>query len=197
MDYPPVIKVRLKTETRRHLSGFSLVEVVVTIFITTLVIVTSYTILQLALKTKPRLQNRAEIVQNMRAIFDRFSRELRQANAILTTLPANEIMFEDGHGNLDNAPLQYLRYYLSGTDLYREVRYYSFATDPGTHVRSTDTDVNGNPPTETIAENRLVGEYITALSFDLSNGNITIAATLNLNTETLTLTTNVAPRNLN
>ncbi len=177
--------------------GFSLVEVIVALFITLMVVLAAYSIFQLALKTKPRLQNRAEIVQNMRAVFDRFSRELRQANAVVTTLPANEVLFEDGHGNLDNVPLQYLRYHLVDANLYREVSYYAFSTDPSKHVHYNDLDVNGNLPSATVTEDQLIGEYLTSLSFTLSNGDISITATFNLNPETLTLTAHVAPRNLN
>jgi len=177
--------------------GFSMVELVVALFITLMVILAAYSIFQLTLRTKPLLQNRAEIVQNMRSVFDRFSRELRQANVIVTTLPASEILFEDGHGNLDNVPLQYIRYHLTGTDLYREVRYYSFAGSPSTHVSYDDVDANGNPPTATVTEDRLIGQYVTSLNFSASNGNITIATTLTLSSETLTLTTNVVPRNTN
>ncbi len=183
--------------TRQPKQGFTLVETVVGIFIGLLVILSAYSIFQLALRTKPRLQNRAEIIQNMRATFDRFSRELRQANIIVTTLPANEILFEDGHGNLDNTPLQYLRYHLVGSDLYREVSYYSFPGNPSTHVSYNDTDANGNLPTNTVTEDRLIGEYLSSLSFTTDGSTIAVTATLYLNHETLTLTTNVASRNLN
>jgi hypothetical protein len=170
---------------------------VVGIFIGLLVILSTYSIFQLALRTKPRLQNRAEIIQNMRASFDRFSRELRQANIIVTTLPANELLFEDGHGNLDDAPLQYLRYHLVGSDLYREVSYFSFPSAPVIRVHYNETDAGGGGPTQTVEEDRLIGEYVSSLSFSADGTTIAVTATLYLNPETLTLTTNVASRNLN
>lgn len=176
--------------------GFSLPEVMIGLMIVLLLLITTYSIFILSQQTQRRVDDRAEVVQNQRAMLDRMTRELRQANAIVTSLPAAEIIFEDGHGNLENSPLQYIRYYLQGTDLYRQVRYYYFAGDPSTHVKHNDTDGGGNPPLINIVEDRLVGEYTTSLGFS-GSGTITISISFSQNNQTVTLTADVTPRNLN
>ncbi|MFH1866616.1 MAG: hypothetical protein ABIJ81_00840 [Patescibacteria group bacterium] len=177
-------------------AGFSLTEVTIAVFITLILIVVVYSVFILVRQTQRRVDDRAEVVQNQRTVLDRLSRELRQANMIVTTLPAAEIQFEDGHGNIAEEPIQYLRYHLEGSDLYREVSYYSFATDPSAHVYYDDIDDFDNPPNQTIVEDRLVGEYLTSLDFS-GFSIITISVSFSQNNETITLSTNVAPRNLN
>ncbi len=174
--------------------GFSLLEIIVAVLIAILLLLVIYSIFSLSQHTRRSLEDRAEIVQNQRAIADRLSRELRQANMIVTTLPANEIMFEDGHGNLEGLPIQYIRYYLDSTNLYREVNYYYLTTDPTTHVLYNETDDLGNPATQAIIENRLVAEYLSSLQF-YGDSIITIQLTFTKNNQIITLTSDVAPRN--
>lgn len=176
--------------------GFSIIELIIGIFITLLLVGVSYSVFLLSGKVKISLEGRAEIVQNQRSVLDRLTRELRQANVVLTTLPAAEIFFEDGHGNISSVPIQYLRYHLDATNLYREVSHYYFSSDPNTHVYYNDEDALGNPPLQTVDEDRLVGEFVTALNFsglDVVN----IAISFSDSNQTITLQTNVAPRNLN
>ncbi|MFH1392666.1 MAG: hypothetical protein ABIG90_03310 [bacterium] len=58
-----------------------------------------------------------EITQNSRIAIDKISRELRQTDEIITSLPANEIEFQDGR----TENLQYLRYYLEDHKLHRQI----------------------------------------------------------------------------
>ncbi|MBI5465879.1 MAG: hypothetical protein HY974_01165 [Candidatus Kerfeldbacteria bacterium] len=176
--------------------GFSLVEITVGVFITLLLLLSTYSIFILSQQAKKRFENRAEVVQNERSILDRMARELRQANNIVTTLPSSEILFEDGHSNLEGGSIQYLRYHLSGTDLYREVRYYYFAPDTETHVYHSDTGGEGHSPSVQVIEDHLVGEFVSSLSFS-GSGTITISVTFLRNGQTLTLTSDVASRNAN
>lgn len=180
----------------RSAFGFSLIEVTIGLAIITLLLLTVYSIFITSRQTQRRVDARAEIVQNERATLDRLAREVRQANTIVTMLPASELLFEDGHGNLDNIPIQYIHYHLQGTDLYREVRYYYFASAPTTHVYYNETDNNGASPSLTTTEDRLIGQYITSLTFSGSD-TITIAITFTLNGETLTTSSDVTPRNIN
>lgn len=177
-------------------SGFSLPEVMIGLIIMLLILMAVYSIFILSQQTQRRVDDRAEVVQNQRAMLDRLTREIRQANRIVTALPAAEILFEDGHGNLEGTPLQYIRYYLQGTDLYREVRYYYFAGDPATHVYFNDTDGGGNLPSSSVTEDRLVGEYLTSLGFS-GSGTITISLSFSQNNQTVILTADVTPRNAN
>lgn len=180
----------------KNKTGFSLLEVMVGIFISLLILIAVYAVFAFSIQNKPKIENRAEIIQNERTIIDRISRELRQATKIVTPLPSNELLFADGHGNLDNTPLQYLRYHLVGTDLYREVRYYYFSPDPNTHVKYNDTDNNGNLPSISVTENRIIGQYINSLNFNGTNLNINIAITFQLGNEGISISTYVSPRNL-
>ncbi len=178
--------------------GFSLAEVLVGLLVVILAITAIYSIYLLSRTVKNQSETRAELIQNERAMLDRLTRELRQANTIVTLLPAAEIMFEDGHGNLAGQPIQYIRYYLNGTGLYREVSYYSFASDPLSHVVYNEIDGLGHPPNKTITENRLVAEYITNLNFSgiAAKGNIIIDLTCTKANQTINLTSYVNSRNL-
>lgn len=176
--------------------GFSVLEVVVGLLITLLLLLATYSVFILSQRTEKPIVNKAEITQNQRAILDRMSRELRQAVSIINTLPSNEIQFQDGHGVIAEDPVQYIRYHLSDTNLYREVLYYYFITDPSTHVYYDEVDINGNPPLSTITEDRLIGEYVSSLTFS-GNGTINISIDFTKNGQTLTITTDVSPRNTN
>jgi Tfp pilus assembly protein PilW len=180
----------------KNKTGFSLLEAIVGIFISLLILIAVYAVFTFSIQNKPKIENRAEIIQNERVVIDRISRELRQATKIITILPANELLFADGHGNLNNIPLQYLRYHLVGSDLYREARYYYFSSDPNTHVKYNDTDNNGNLPSINITENRIIGQYISSLNFNGTNLNINIAITFQLGDEGISISTYVSPRNL-
>ncbi len=175
--------------------GMSLVEVMVGVALVTIVLMATYSIFVLSQQTQRKINDRAEIVQNERALLDRLARELRQANKVVTSLPANEILFEDGHNNLEDGIIKYLRYYLSGTDLYREIGHYYFPIAPAVYVRHNETDANGYSPTYSTEETKLIGEYISSLSFTGTNSDLTITMTLIKNSQTLTLSTNVSPRN--
>lgn len=180
----------------KNKTGFSLLEVIVSMFISILILIAVYGVFVFSIQNKPKIENRAEIIQNERAILDKISRELRQATKIVTLLPANELLFADGHGYLNNAPLQYLRYHLVGSDLYREVRYYYFNSDPNIHVKYNDTDDNGNLPSISVTEDRIIGQYINSLNFNGTNLNINIAITFQLGNEGIGISTYVSPRNL-
>ncbi len=176
--------------------GFSLFEVLIGILITLLLLLATYSVFILSQKTERPIANRAEITQNQRAILDRMTRELRQATAIVTTLPANEIKFEDGHDIINQNPIQYIRYYVTNNNLWREVSYYYFPTDPSTHVRYNELDENGLPPQIQLIETKLIGEYINSLTFT-GGAIITISLQFTKNDQNLIIITDVSPRNIN
>ncbi len=176
--------------------GFTIMEMLVGIIIIVLFLFAVYSIFVLSQKTRVQIENSAEIVQNQRAMLDRMTRELRQANNLVTILPNTELLFEDGHGNIGGDPIQYIRYHVTGADLYRELSYYSFASDPSTHVYIDDVDGLGNLPTQSIIEDKIIGEYITVLNFSGSNI-ITIDITLTKGLQSINLSADVAPRNAN
>jgi len=140
----------------------------------------------------------AEITQNGRIALERMSRELRQAEELVvalpetSTVPAHEIQFQDGH---DPTSLTYIRYYLSGNALHREVFYYSRSAAPTIHVHFQDINPDGSPATKTITEDTVIAEYIATLSL-WGNQLINISLTVVEGATSSTLTTILYGRNL-
>ena len=154
-------------------NGFTLVELVIALTISILIfliVVYSYDFNQ---KLYSDIDTRSELIQNGRVIIDRLVREVRQAQKMVTNLPPNtsnpsslpdEIIFQDGH---DNSVIKYVRYYLDGSDLKRQVIAYYFNSDPDNYVYwdATDKDAPHGPPTMTILEDRVIGEYVDDIEF--------------------------------
>ena len=190
--------------------GFSLIEAIIGVWLVAILLLATYSIFILSQQTKRRLDNRAEITQNERAVLDRMTRELRQANALVPypqapALPSNEIKFEDGHNSLEQPNnIQYIRYFLgSGTNnqkLFREIGHYYYSNNPSVKVRYNDSGSGSLVYTvdeggEGSNQSGLIGEYITALTFS-GTDIITIAITFNKNNQAINLSTNVTPRNI-
>jgi len=91
----------------KNRKSFTLLEVLIIIFISSLVFIAILEIYLAGQKLYSLGENRAEILQNGRIILERISRELRQAKEIVTPLPQvdnnpdfpppSEIEFQDGH----------------------------------------------------------------------------------------------------
>lgn len=148
--------------------GFNLLEVIVSISLFIIIVLLINSLFLVSQKSFTSGTNRGELTQNIRVVVDRLSRELRQAAAIATTLPAssstpvNEILFEDGH---DISEINYIRYYLNGSDIKREYRFYYYASAPATHVRWNSIDGFGNSPTASTTEDYIVGQYLSSMQF--------------------------------
>jgi len=182
-------------------NGFSLIEVVMVISISVVLFLVVAMVYYISQTTYQKTDTRAEITQNCRVILDRIIRELRQSQAIITTLPADnsnpdtipsEIKFLDGH---DSSQILYIRYYLDGQDIKREYSRYYFASDPNTYVYISDIDQFGNNPIQEIVEDKIVGEYASDLEF-WGNGLININLYLIKNSETIIINTSIYGRNL-
>lgn len=153
--------------------GFTIIEVLIAITVGAALLGVVLSIYSLAVRSQAISQNRSELTQNSRTILDRLARELRQARAIATTLPAGQIEFEDGH----SGTLQYLLYFLNNTDLKLQRREYYFADAPAVLVPGNAADDFGNPPQVRILSEELVGQYVQTINF--SGGDlITIDLTL-------------------
>lgn len=184
--------------TKFKINGFTLAETLVVISIFVILIVLILSIYILSQKAYYTGDAKAEIDQNGRVAFDRMSREIRQARAIVTDLPEtnnnppNEIEFEDGH---NTSEINYIRYYLKNeTELWRQVKYWHFGADQ-THVKWNAQDQYGAGPDEVITEDNLIAEYVATLEFYEPNA-INIYAALEKNTHYLYLTTKIFGRNL-
>jgi len=91
---------------KKQKKSFTLIEVLVATFITVSIIITIYSTYTFHHKAYQAGENIGEVIQNGRVILERLTRELRQADEIVTVLgetqdhAADEIEFEDGHLSL-------------------------------------------------------------------------------------------------
>lgn len=77
--------------------GFTLVEILIVSSIFLILMIVVYSVFLFQQRAYKSGENSAEIIQNGRVVLERITRELRQAKKIISTLPANEIKFQDGH----------------------------------------------------------------------------------------------------
>ncbi len=181
--------------------GFSLIEIVIVISISVILFMIVAMVYYISQSTYQKTDTRAEITQNGRVITDRLIRELRQAQIVITNLPADtsnpalvpsEIKFQDGHSG---SIIAYIRYYLDDQNIKREYSYYYFPADPSTHVYIHAIDQYGAAPLQVITEDKIIGEHVSDLNF-WGNGLININLYLIKNSETITLSTSIYGRNL-
>ena len=179
--------------------GFTLIEVSVTMAILGLVLGAVYSVYNLSQKAYTTEENMIEINQNGRVVFERLSREIRQATEVVTELPVEEalatstIMFEDGH---ITEPYNYIRYFQAGSLVKREVVGFYFSEDQQEALVPWDAV----PPlgqtllVKTVQEAQTIGEYVTRLSF-WGSGVVNIALNLDKKDNNLLLRTNIFGRN--
>lgn len=145
--------------------GFTLIELMVAFAAGLLLFLGVLSIFSLSRSALHKGGDFAEIAQNGRIALERMSRELRQAEEIVSTLSQNQsststsIQFLDGH---DLSALNYLRYYISGQALHREVSFYSLTAAPTVHVHYQDLNPDGSPAAKTATDDEIIAEYITA-----------------------------------
>ena len=164
---------------QNNIGGFTLMESIVAISLFLSVILISSVFISMANRSYLAGSESGEIVQNARVAMDRITREIRQSVQIVTVLPPasddpgnppkNEIFFQDGH---EINEFKYIKYYLSGDDLIREVIAYSFDIDPSVYVPHNSVDEFNSPPTEHILESRVVSEYLVNVDFWGTGGQV-------------------------
>lgn len=184
----------------KKISGFTILEIVVSISLFIIIILLINSIYSLSQQVYNKSADEAELVQNARVCLDRISREIRQSVNIITAMPsnptstpANEIFFQDGH---DIDQMTYIYYYLDDSNLIRQHRAYYFDSEPGVYVPIGSVDGFGAPPEELILEDRIVGEYFDSLEFWGEGGHVNINITLSKNKDSLEIDTSVYSRNL-
>jgi len=175
-------------------------ELLVTMVITLLIFIIISTSFILTQRVFREGNTRAELIQNGRITTDLMAREIRQAVEIVTTLPPDnsnpaiiphDLQFEDGHVT---SQIQYLKYYLEGNLLRRQIIVYDFETNPGVYVYWNDTDPFGEPR-QNILEDKIIGEYFSNIDFyglDVINLDIT----LEKNDERIKIKSIIFPRNI-
>ncbi|MDD4271353.1 MAG: prepilin-type N-terminal cleavage/methylation domain-containing protein [Patescibacteria group bacterium] len=182
--------------------GFTLLEIIVSITLFTIIILLVSEIYLVTQRAYNKNSDTAELTQNARVSLDRITRELRQSTNIITTLPetdddpdnppVDQISFQDGH---DISQITYLRYYLDGGNLTRELKAYYFDEEPTVYVAYNALDQSGEPPEETIINKLTVGEFFTELEFWGADGLINISFNLNKNQHNFNLRTSIYSRN--
>ncbi|OJI06622.1 hypothetical protein BK004_02655 [bacterium CG10_46_32] len=151
--------------------GFTLFETLISISIGITLFGLVLGIYTLSLRSLADNQNRSELTQESRSILERLTRDIREAKQITTALPqtnddpqnppVSEIKLEDGHTGI----LQYIRYYITETDLKRQILQYHFSSDPSVLVPFDSADDFGNPPDESIITDDLVSKFIESIGY--------------------------------
>ena len=187
--------------SRNNKSGMTLVEILLAIFISTMVFLAITSIHMLGQRYFRIGSDRLEIVQNGRITLDRLTRELRQTEEIVTLLPetktepsfppSSEIQFQDGH-EIDT--IRYFRYFLDGNQLNRQIIVYYFEGYEDEYVNWNAVREEGEVPLFSIIDQKLVGEFIEDLDFYGSN-EINIEAVLSKDSVRTTLRTKIFGRN--
>jgi type II secretory pathway component PulJ len=185
------------TNIKKNQRGNSLIESMVVLSLAMLMFIAIWGIYNITQKSYLISTGREELVQNSRIIMDRLTREIRQTDEFVTALPAvndhsvHEIKFRDAH---NNTSIEYIRYYLSGDKIYRELSYYDFPPDL-TRVHWNTTS-GGNPATNHInGDPILIGEYVSQLDFWGELGFIGIDLTLNNGGRQINTTSKILSRN--
>jgi len=178
-------------------SGFTLAEMVITITIFVLIVGAVFSAYTLSHRAYLEGEKAAEITQNGRVILERMTREIRQAKEIVTELSTTStdatstIEFQDGH---DISTIHYIRYFKDDTNIKREKIVYNF-DETATSVSWNAKDEYGNPPTPSIEESAIIGEYVNNLEV-WGMPVINISLTLEKSGKTINLKTAIFGRNL-
>jgi len=183
--------------------SFTLLEILTVVFLGSIIIMAGYSVYLISYKSYQRNSQSSELAQNARIALERMSREIRQTVDILTVLPetpeegtpAIELKFQDGHNFADTGKIQYITYYLSGTDLYRKTSHYCFDTAPDDWVLWSTKDHEGNSPTEQFDLDQMKAQKITSLQF-WGDKTITIHLTVSDGASTYTFETKTLGRNI-
>lgn len=180
-------------------SGFTLIEVAVTMAILSLVLGSIYGVYNLSQKAYIIEESMIEMTQNGRVILERLSREIRQATEIVTELANEEafststIMFEDGH---IAEPYYYIRYFQEDDLIKREIVGFYFTGDQEEILVPWDAvpPLNQTLAIKTIQEAQIIGERVLRLKFWRSDI-INIALDLYKKDNNLRLKTMISGRN--
>ena len=181
--------------------GFTLLELLISLAGGVIIIFGVLNLFSMARVAISTSGGRSELVQNGRIALERLSRDIRQAETLVTNLPdtnsdplhppTSEIEFQDGH---DTSALTYIRYYLANQILYRETCFYTFPNEPAVHIIFNNRNELDELPVKNITEQAIVAEHVTDLKF-FGDSLINIQITLSNNSETITIPTTIFGRN--
>lgn len=201
-------KMQISKRKKLNYPSFTLVEVIVTLCIFTLILVSIYLGLTLSQRGYREGEKLAEITQNGRVILERMTREIRQAKEMVTQLPSDEtdatstIEFQEGHRpptcpNVEpETEYYYIRYYLNQNEVKRVCLVYCLDECQGLpNVCSSYHKWNESGVHPCILEEKTIGEYVDYFGFwDYPIINLSI--TLKKDDKFLNLRTKIYGRNL-
>lgn len=170
----------------------------VTVGLFAIIISVAASLYSLAQRSYNKSEDKMELVQNSRVAYDRMSREIRQSVKIVTDLssdPAsstNEIMFQNGH---DDSNINYIYYYLDGSDLRRARLVYYFEEEPNNYVKYDSTNKSGDLPQQKTQQDQVISEYFKNIEFWGEKGLVNSSSTLAKDDEEFSLQTSVSSRN--
>ena len=188
--------------------GLTLIELLMAVSLSAILLGALYAVYSISYQAYKSGINKAELNQNARIAMERMSRDLRQTNCLVTSLPknintfnppSNEIKFQDGH---DTEQIQYIRYFHDGTDLKREVTHYYISSDTDKWVEYNTIAPEGSTRIEIpnpAGEARTIADKITSLKFygsDTSERLINIEITASNSAGTYTYKTIISARNI-
>ena len=194
-----MIITKIKPDQR----GLTLIELIIAIFIFSIISLATVSLVLLAFKTYKTAITKTELIQNSALAQEIFTSDLRQAKAIMTSLPSNntnpqnppstEIIFQDGH-NTNN--ITYTRYYLDSSNklLKKSTWAYYFADNPTIYVTASSTN-NGAAPLQISLGNNVVGENFSNLEFWNQYGAIAAHFILQKNNSQIEKLFRVLPKN--
>jgi prepilin-type N-terminal cleavage/methylation domain-containing protein len=189
------------SRTSKKKLGFTLIEVLVAIIVSSILISITVSVYNLFRKSMILDQSKADIAQNGRISLDRLTRELRQTPDVVTTLPNDvndvsvaqpgQIEFQDGHAN----DLTYRRYYVSGSTLKVDTKEYYFSGNSGVRVPWNASGGQGTLTAHVISTQD-IADSIQNISFYGSNQVQIIMNTIGESNQVYPLRTVVYGRNL-
>jgi len=150
-------------------SSFTLIELLLSIGIAAIVLSCASGLYLMGVNAYKKASIDRELAQNGRILADRISREIRQTSEIATDMPeteedlSKEIMFRDGS---DAESINYVRYYLDGSNVRRQVRFYYFSADADKkHVTWNSSDAGGESPVWDVESDDIVAENFSSIGF--------------------------------
>lgn len=147
--------------------GFTLLETIVAISVGSLLITLALSMYILANRENRDAYRASQLAQNGRIALERILHDVRNTTDIATPLPTSDTGSVTSIEVADpySTTLRYVRYYVLGTDLYRQIRTYAFATYPDVLVPPDAEDQFATQPVATIISNTIIAQHIETMSW--------------------------------
>jgi prepilin-type N-terminal cleavage/methylation domain-containing protein len=175
--------------------GFTLSEMLVAIAISLIIIASLATVYYISQKSFKSGSSKIDLSQNARIGLDKISRELRQTNSVISTLPptgtdssnppATEIAFQ----NATSSQIQYIDYHIVSNNLNRKVYHYYSGSS------SNWVSYNTSGATYQLDQDLTIANNIASIQF-YGQSTITIILKAQFGSDSVQLQDEISPRNL-